>query len=286
MDDRVDMSVDSLRCQVCGGTEHRSYTTDPQGDFVRCRGCGLIVRNPPAEDAAPSDDDQAQEDYYEMYQERRPHKVWDDSRRLEAIVHYVDADGPVDHLEIGCGLGSMVEAGARRLGLRSVGIDVLAYSAEFCRSQGLDARVGSLVDTGFEDESFDLVTAMNVLEHIPRTEDGLREIHRVLRPGGVVGMIVPSGAYLKAHLLRHRYRNYHGKRAGFHQTYHSPATLLRLIERNGFEPLCYPWLISTRLQNPRTAVGELVCALPRLLARQVMRLARMQREIFAIARRN
>ena len=285
MEDAEDTPTDDLRCQVCGGTEHEAYTTDPRGDFVRCRECGLIVRNPPLDNAPPSDDDEAQEDYYEMYQQRRPHKVWDDSRRLEAILHYVDADEPIDHLDIGCGLGSMVEAGAKRLGLNSIGVDVLKYSAQFCRDQGLQAQVGSLTDTGFEDESFDLVTAMNVLEHIPETEEGLREIHRVLRPGGIVGLIVPSGGYLKAHLLRHRYRNYHGKRAGFHQTYHNFDTLLPLMGRAGFRPVRYPVVVRTRLGRPLSAVGEMLAALPRLLARQVLYLTGMQRELFIIARK-
>ena len=144
--------------------------------------------------------------------------------------------------------------------------------------------MGSLTETGFDDESFDLVTCMNVLEHIPDTAQGLREIKRVLRPGGVVGLIVSSGGYLKAHLRRHRYRNYHGKRARFHQVYHNRHTLPRLMRREGFEPHRYPWLIRTRFDGFVGTLGELAMALPRAIARQLLYLLRMQRELFLIAR--
>lgn len=280
-------SAEPLRCQVCGGSEHDPYTRDPQGNFARCRGCGLIVRIALRDGDDPGDHSETDERYFEMYRGRRERKIWSDSRRLQALLHYVrDVEGrPVQHLDLGCGLGSMLEAGVSRLGLQSTGVDIADYAIDFCRERGLDARRGSLADTGLEGESFDLVTAMNVLEHIPRTEDGLREVHRVLRPGGVVGLIVPNGGYLKAHLLRGSYRNYHGKRARFHRTYHNRATMLRLVERASFRPLRYPWAVTTRMRNPFEALGELAVCLPRILVRQLMYVARMQRELFIIARR-
>lgn len=274
-------------CQVCAGTDYGAYTQDAQGDFVRCLGCGLIVRVEGAGGAPPADDPESQERYYDMYQRRRAHKVWSDARRLEALLHYVRParGGPVEHLDIGCGLGSMLEAGAVRHGLNSTGVDITPFAVEFCRRQGLAAGPGSITDLGHEDQRFDLVTAMNVLEHIPRTEDGLVEIHRVLRPGGVLGFIVPNGAYLKAHLTRSSHRNYHGKRARHHLTYHTRGTISRLVERTGFEPLPYPWLVSTRMSSPPGAMGEAAICVPRALARLLLRGLGMERELFVIARR-
>jgi len=128
------------------------------------------------------------------------------------------------------------------------------------------------------------VTASNVLEHIPHTEDGLLEVRRILRPGGIFAFIIPSGAYLKAHLLRGSHRNYHGLRARIHYTYHNPRTIQRLLRRTGFQPLRYPWLVTRRLGNPLGALGELAIFLPRLLGRQLRYACRMEKELFVIAR--
>ncbi len=276
-----------LRCQVCGGDAYRPYTHDEAGDFVRCQDCGLIVRHPCSVSTSSEPPAPAQEGYYDMYQGRRAHKVWDDGRRLQAFLHYLEMPHArqVDHLDIGCGLGSMVEAGATRLGLNSRGVDLPGHAVECCRGRGFDVAEGSLTATGAADGSFDLVTVINVLEHIPRTDDGLREIHRVLRPGGILGAIVPSGAYLKAHLLRQSYRNYHGKRATFHMTYHNRATISRLLIGNGFEPLSYPLLIRARLDGMCSALAETLVCVPRLIARDVLFITRMERELLVIARR-
>jgi len=269
-----------LTCQVCGGMDLRAYTTDPGGDFVRCPDCGLIFNTRPFESDELIDDHYDDADFFAHYEPRRAHKVWDDGRRLDAVLGYVNG---ADYLDIGCGLGSFLEAGEQR-GLNAIGVDVGEYPVEYCRERGLQAQVGSLTETGFEDESFDLVTASNVLEHIPRTEAGLFEVRRILRPGGVFAFIIPNGAYLKAHLLRHSHRSYHGLRARVHYTYHNARTIRQLLRRTGFQPVRYPWLITRRLTTPLGALGELVIFLPRSLGRQLRRACRMEKELFVIAR--
>lgn len=269
-----------LTCQVCGGTDIRPYTTDPAGDFVRCRRCGLIFNTREFASDELIEDHYDAAEFFANYESRRVHKLWGDGRRLDAVLGYVNG---ADHLDIGCGLGTFLEA-ARQRGLNAVGIDVGEYPVNYCRARGLKARLGSLTDTGFDDASFDLVTASNVLEHIPRSEDGLIEVRRILRPGGIFVFIVPNGAHLKAHLLRGSYRYYHDLRARIHYTYHNPRTICTLMRRTGLRPLRYPWLITRRLSNPLGALGELAIFIPRLLGRQLRYLCRMEKELFLIGR--
>lgn len=271
---------DDLVCQVCGGADLRPYTSDPRGDFVRCAGCGLIFNTRPFDADELIDEHYDAAGFFAQYEPRRAHKVWDDGRRLDAVLGYVNGG---DYLDIGCGLGTFLQAGEQR-GLNAIGIDIGEYPVEYCRERGLRAQVGSLTETGFEDATFDLVTASNVLEHIPHTEEGLVEVRRILRPGGIFAFIVPNGAYLKAHLLRGSHRNYHGLRARIHYTYHNPRTIRRLLRATGFHPLRYPWLITCRLSNPLGALGELAVFLPRSLGRQLRYVCRMEKDLFLIAR--
>jgi len=270
-------AAQELTCQVCGSTDLHPYTTDPKGDFVRCRACRLIFNTGPFDPAQLIDDHYDAAEFFALYERRRPHKVWDDGRRLDAVLGYANG---TDYLDIGCGLGSFLEAAEER-GLNTIGIDVGEYPVNYCRERSLKAQVGSLTETGFDDDSFDLVTASNVLEHIPRTEDGLLEVRRILRPGGIFAFIIPNGDYLKAHLLRGTYLYYHGLRARVHHTYHNRRTITMLMRRTGFQPLRYPWLITRRLRTP---LGELVIFLPRLLGRQLRYACRMEKELFIIAR--
>lgn len=101
---------------------------------------------------------------------------------------------PKRAIDLGCGLGNLVE------GLRAVGVE--AYGAD-----GSDAaialalpsirhyisRVNLLSDKlPFEDGSMDLVTCIEVVEHIPEQDHLFREAARVLRPGGAMFLQTPK----------------------------------------------------------------------------------------------
>jgi len=110
-------------------------------------------------------------------------------RHLPACIDALNvADKQV--LEIGLGEGSDSELLIRRKAHWS-GIDLTAESIERVRTR-LTLRElpyqellqGSVLDLPFADDSFDLVFSHGVLHHVPEITQAQREIHRVLRPGG------------------------------------------------------------------------------------------------------
>lgn len=94
-------------------------------------------------------------------------------------------------LEIGTGLGTDLKQFARH-GAECYGVDITDRHLELTRlnlaAEGLPVQLVKADATAlpFDDESFDCVHSFGVLHHIPDVEDVLREIRRVLKPGGVL----------------------------------------------------------------------------------------------------
>ena len=93
-------------------------------------------------------------------------------------------------LEIGLGQGADSESLIRR-GARWSGVDLTGESVERVRTRLTlrdlpfdDLKQGSVLDLPFEDNSFDMVFSHGVLHHVPEISQAQKEIHRVLRPGG------------------------------------------------------------------------------------------------------
>ncbi len=92
-------------------------------------------------------------------------------------------------LEVGCGLGTDLIQFARACA-SVTGVDLTPQSIELVKTrfalEGLpvDARVSDAENLPFADESFDVVYSFGVLHHTPDTERAIREVHRVLKPGG------------------------------------------------------------------------------------------------------
>jgi len=94
-------------------------------------------------------------------------------------------------LDIGCGTGATLDH-LRRFG-EVQGVDVSPLALGYCRQRG-HGRVlcASATDLPFATASFDLVTALDVIEHLDDDLRGLREIERVLRPGAPAIVFVPA----------------------------------------------------------------------------------------------
>src|SRR5258708_16044342 len=98
-------------------------------------------------------------------------------------------------LDVGCGTGAnlqmLAEFGAAE------GVDVSAEALDFCRARGLGAvRQGAAESLPYGDTQFDLVTGLDVVEHLDDDVAGLSEMFRVLRPGGRVLLFVPALMFL------------------------------------------------------------------------------------------
>ena len=73
------------------------------------------------------------------------------------------------------------------------GLDLSDEAIRFCREKGLGTvRKGDVCDTPFEDASFDLILATDIIEHVEDDARALAEIRRVLRPGGHALLTVPA----------------------------------------------------------------------------------------------
>jgi SAM-dependent methyltransferase len=113
-----------------------------------------------------------------------------------AALRYRDlhAFGPRrDLLEVGCGTGEFLMA-ARQAGHRVVGLDLSEEAVTSVRRRfpDLDLRCATLGSNDLRPESFDVVAALHVVEHVPDPVDLLRQMTRLLRPGGLVYVRVPN----------------------------------------------------------------------------------------------
>lgn len=98
-------------------------------------------------------------------------------------------------LEVGCGMGTDLLQFARG-GARCTGVDLTPRSVEITRHRfklyGADGNF--MISDGehlpFQSESFDVVYSNGVLHHTPDTAGAIREVHRVLRPGGVAKIML------------------------------------------------------------------------------------------------
>lgn len=114
-------------------------------------------------------------------------------------------------LEVGCGMGTDLLQFARG-GAKVTGIDLTPRSIEISRQHlAMYGESGDFAITDcevlpFASDSFDVVYSNGVLHHTPDTEGAVREVHRVLRPGGLARVMLyhrGSAAYWGNIILRH-----------------------------------------------------------------------------------
>lgn len=97
-------------------------------------------------------------------------------------------------LDLGCGAGWAIRMALSRGASQGVGLDFSSTALGLARQHTPDASWvladGSTLP--FRDASFDRVFSHGAMEHFPDVREGFRELHRVLRPGGLAVTVVPN----------------------------------------------------------------------------------------------
>lgn len=97
-------------------------------------------------------------------------------------------------LDVGCGTGANLEMLAK-FGCAE-GVDVSDDALTFCQRKGLNVRKGSAENLPFDENTFDITTALDVIEHLDDDISGLKEMFRVTKPGGYALIFVPAFMWL------------------------------------------------------------------------------------------
>jgi methionine biosynthesis protein MetW len=99
-------------------------------------------------------------------------------------------------LDVGCGVGEFLGV-LNEAGFEACGVDGSSTQVAQVVDRGMVAKVADLEGSlPFEDESFSLVSCLEVIEHIARAEVLLQEVHRVLSPSGKLLITTPNFAFL------------------------------------------------------------------------------------------
>src|SRR2546423_1199331 len=139
------------------------------------------------------------DEYATMFRVEETHWWYQALHRL--IFQTLEAELPdwraKEIVDVGCGTGAIL----KQLGNpeKNIGIDLAAEAISFCRQRGLNnVQQGDIHALPFPDASFDAVICSSVLYHqwVSDVEGAVREMHRVLRPGGALLINVPAFSFL------------------------------------------------------------------------------------------
>jgi 2-polyprenyl-3-methyl-5-hydroxy-6-metoxy-1,4-benzoquinol methylase len=214
------------RCPLCGGQAFKPYRLG----LLRCASCQLVLSPLIWQ---PQTNERMEEEWFGEGYEARKSSVWVDwfeawsNRATLARLDFAPATQQGKRLlEIGVGSGSFLKA-AREKGFAVMGCDL---SVPLCRRVerecGVAMHCGLLSDLP-GDGKFDVVVMNHVLEHVQQPVEFLKDVLRLLAPGGVLHIAVPNIDCWEARLSG--WTSYEP----YHLTYFNRQTLQRAVTAAG-----------------------------------------------------
>ncbi|MBN2438705.1 MAG: class I SAM-dependent methyltransferase [Deltaproteobacteria bacterium] len=176
-------------CNLCGAV-HFNVVEDSEKPFyvLKCIRCGLVFVDPVPEPSFLEAHYDA--DYYADWmgpQQEKRLRMW--RKRLDTI----EKRSPKGRLlDVGCATGTFLQL-AQKNGWEVEGTELSPYAVSFAKNL-LNANIfcGHLMDAGYEEASFDVVTFWHVLEHLSDPMRYLQEAHRILKPSGLLVIAAPN----------------------------------------------------------------------------------------------
>lgn len=242
------MIGNGMKCRICwsGVLREKPFGYQFNGRWlgtVECPGCGIIFIHP--QPTAEEITHMYSKEYFEGdFRCGHAGNYFDESTLSNLADHElidrIKLHKPTGNfLEIGCAGGAFLNA-ARDAGYFVKGVEYSAEAADFARKRfGLDIITGDLGNAAFPDGSLDIVFMGDVLEHLPDPVTTLREINRVLNPGGILVIECPMQTNTLFSRTGFMVYSVLGRRTAvplppYHLFEYRPTSMKNLLQRCGF----------------------------------------------------
>lgn len=212
-------------CPVCHSTQLNALPEYAHAHLVKCQSCGMIFSN------EQPDHEELVEFYSEGYDLTRYYSPITEKRYKELLQEFEAYRQNGRLLDIGCGYGFFLQT-AKEVNWDITGIEITDEAVKACTSKDLRMHHGSLESAGFPDDHFDVIVLIETIEHVTEVDKLLREIYRVLRPGGLVYLSTPNFNAVNRFRLKEKYDII---QYPLHLSYFTPDTLKQFFESNGFK---------------------------------------------------
>ena len=161
-------------------------------------------------------------------------RYWDFRDRM--ILAQIPTDASTI-LEAGCGEGILLEKLLKKYPHSEVsGLDIDEENITICRKYNLPVIAGDLTDIPWEDQYFDVITLIEVIEHLPEPEKAIMELSRILKQGGRLIVLFPNDLAFKIARISTLYWLEAFADSGHIRQYH-PRSVKRMAEKAGFQQI-------------------------------------------------
>lgn len=251
------MRTEKISCSLCRRrTSEAELWTKNGFRYVRCINCGLIYINPQYTDGTVA------EIYSNvLYNQKSEHldlnlptlhkykgRLLKKFERFRKTGHLLD---------VGCFKGFFLYSASHR-GWRTFGTEVSIPAIRFANQElGLQVDLGDLLQLPhLQQFNFDIVTLLDVIEHLSRPDLYLQKAHDLLRQGGLLYMETPNFNALPRFMLGKRWTIFNS----LHRYYFTPRTMRRILQRSGFKNITIHTLgflpLSTRQEELGRRTGK------------------------------
>jgi SAM-dependent methyltransferase len=236
--------VEGSPCSICGLDDRARFRIyfDGAQKLYRCRSCGFVSQycGPGASSIVESYED------FEMRGVVKEGQEWiypDRARVLDDIANRIIAAGGAGKLlDVGCGDGQFLAICAEK-DFETYGVEESTVRGEYAAEHsGAHITQGRYDKDMFTPETFEVISFIQVLEHLAKPREALATARTHLRPGGIVCIEVPSR--FAPHFLLYRLtriKRIVATRRGVidaHVGYHHPGSVRRMAAEEGFEEIC------------------------------------------------
>lgn len=223
-----------INCLLCQSPIFTVLFTKNGFDYVRCRKCKHVYVNPQLDEKATlshyDDKSKTTELSYNFISSDKQQEV-----RGELFRYFFNKIQPkIPHgkiLDIGCSIGQFLGMG-KALGYDTLGLELNEATAKYAEEKnGIKVERKLLHECNFPDNSFEIVSLFGVIEHLTDPVGVIKDIHRILKPGGMLIGICPNVQSLVCMALHELSRTFTGR---LHLSYFSDETLRYLFNNVGF----------------------------------------------------